>query len=816
MFLIFQVKGYVMRQDSNLSKVKLSKNALSKPVFSLLLTGLISANLYADCTGSTDIHCNSTVNASVYNNATLNISGANSLDVSVSGSNGISNTNNGNWTFNDVNVSVGGNNAYAIFANSNAEISINGSLLASTAGNGAHALFASNGSIINLNNDSIINTGGNNVYALNAQNGSAIKFNGETTINSVGTNSSAINANNSTIDLDKGASIATIGDDSHAIAAQNSSSVHLGSNSHLTTRGDGSNVFDIVGSSVVADDNLSAITNGDYSVVILADDGARVAIGNNSHLSANGESSYAILATDNASVVLGGETSIIATGNNSLAIVSTNDANVSTNGAVKLNIQGSILSYNASVNLNMSDGSTLNGDVSTLNGAKTNLSFDGANSLWQTGNNNSSLTNLSLTNNARVNFGDLTTTLGVVNLSGDNGIFGFKATAVDGALVGNKLTISNSSQGNFQIQIDDSNAGNVKNASQTLALVEQSSGTLSNYQANFTLNGGSVDIGQFIYTLNASSNSSNKNFYLLTDGTLNSAALSSISFLHINYLTNYLTIQTLLQRMGEVRNNSEIKNDIWVKANAGKLDSFRDTLNVDGVDYYSLSGGIDNVYGFGNSSVLVGIFADFLKADVSFSKGSGDGDSKAAGIYATYQHDNGFYGDFIAKYASSNNKFSTVTSGGYEVDGKGDTKGFSVTFEGGKKISFDKFYVEPQAALTYSHQNELAIKSSSGLNTNIEGFDSIVGRVSAIIGYKLQSTNIYFKSGFVKEFDGETSYSFNDTPQKYEYTLDGNFWDNALGLTMDFKNRHLYIEGTYQKGDDFNNQKINLGYKFSF
>ncbi|MDR1284954.1 MAG: autotransporter outer membrane beta-barrel domain-containing protein [Campylobacteraceae bacterium] len=801
-----------MYQNFKSLKSKLPKNTLAKSLFALLFASSCSTNLYAECTGSTSIYCNSTVDSAIYNNATLGVPAADFLRVDTSTSNGISNIDNGTWHFNDVNVAVSADNAYGVFADSNAIININGNLSVSTSGYNASAIFANANSNIIANDNVVINISGYGATGINAKDSSVVNINGHTDINSLGDYANAIYSDNSTVNLNGGVNIITVGNHSDALFAKNGASINIGANSQITTNGYGSYAINAVDSNIITGNNLYIKTNDDGSHAIYANDRSNIVIGNNSQIVASGYQSYGVMALNDSTIIFNGDTSINTAGYNSLALAAAENANISTNGAVRLNLQGSIISdNNALINLIMSDGSTLTGDTLAQNGGKINLSFDGTNSFWKIGG-NSSLSNLYLTNGAKTVFNDIAAVLNTENLYG-NGLLELKVTVNNGNLTGNKIKINNSSSGNFQILINDSQIGSVTNVDQALLLIEQSNGAF--YQANFSLNNGSVDIGQFVYTLNSSS-IGNKNFYLATNGTLNNAALSSVSFLHVNYLTNYLSIQTLLQRMGEVRNNPEAQNDMWIKVNAGKLSSFKETFNINNVDYYSITGGIDGIYDMDASSILLGMFADFLKADVSFGKGNGNGDSKAIGIYATYKHNNGFYADLVGKYVSTNNKFSTITSGGYEVNGDGDTKGFSVTFEGGKKITFGNFYIEPQIAATYARQNDLSITSSNQLKTNIDGFDSIVGRISAIAGLKLRDTNVYVKGGYVKEFDGEVSYSFNDASQKYQYDIKGNFWDSSIGIIMNVKNRQLYLEGTYQKGDEFNNQKINLGYRFSF
>ncbi|KES11411.1 Autotransporter beta-domain protein, partial [Snodgrassella alvi SCGC AB-598-O11] len=173
------------------------------------------------------------------------------------------------------------------------------------------------------------------------------------------------------------------------------------------------------------------------------------------------------------------------------------------------------------------------------------------------------------------------------------------------------------------------------------------------------------------------------------------------------------------------------------------------------------------------------------------------------------------------------NKFNSMTAGGYHVKGDGNTNGFSIGAEVGKRIHLsgagnadEGWYLEPQAQLTYSHQDGATINATNGLSTRLASYNSLIGRASLILGYTIQSgknpVDVYFKTGYQKEFDGETSYTFNRTV-KEKYKFDGNWWDNGIGVNMRLnRNHHIYGDMVYSAGNKFNQKQINAGYRYNF
>ncbi|MDR2789407.1 MAG: autotransporter outer membrane beta-barrel domain-containing protein [Campylobacteraceae bacterium] len=647
-------------------------------------------------------------------------------------------------------------------------------------------------------------------------------------------------------------------------AAWGPDKIIVGDNAVITTHGSQAIGVQIREKSTgIFGDNLTIITHGNNAVALETYDVSNVTVGNNaliatlgnaSHalhtlayttagetntivgsgsvISAEGEGSHAVFvegrsAAANASVILNTNTNISASGDNSYAIYSTNiNALVSTNASAKLNIFGDITASNESVvDLDLSDGSIVYGNTNSETGV-INLAFDGNNSLWILSG-NSSLTNLSLLNQAAV---DLTQsseflTLRTDNLFG-NGIFNMKLDA--NRSLNDKIVIGNSSHGDNIIIFDDRTSGGYITSGLSLSIVENINPT-GDYQANFT---GQAELGSYIYSLTWDNNT---NIYYIgdtsPDGGNNSggvtptpprtsSANSSIGFAAINYIANHINTQNILKRMGELRDNSKNAGNMWARTYIGKAGSFDHDMQIDTLGYYGLQIGVDKMTDLKEGRVYTGLSAGYLLTDTDYEKGDSEGKLYDLGIYAMYLNDSNFYLDAVMKYAKNKNSFNTVTINNMSVSGDGDSNAFSLSIEAGKRYALENnFYIEPQAELAYTKQGELNIKSSNSLKTDIESYNSYIARGSIIAGYKLkESVNIYAKTGYVRELDGKTSYMFNQDPntKKESYTPNKNTFDNAIGITLNGISHNLYLEGIYQKGDEFNNMGVNVGYRYGF
>jgi outer membrane autotransporter protein len=480
----------------------------------------------------------------------------------------------------------------------------------------------------------------------------------------------------------------------------------------------------------------------------------------------------------------------------------------------------------------MSNGSSLLGSTFLDSDGIINLSINGNGSYWQlTG--NSSVTNLNLLNNS---FVDLTngnahfvspTTLNIERLSG-NGTF-FQRLDISGndslALNnGDLIVVNNASLGSYVLTFDDSSTGNYTLDENSKLLVVQQNASGGTYNASYR---GQADIGAYVYHVVVAEDNVSDNQYLMlpplyrnTTVPCTNAACASIGFLHINYLSNFINTETLLQRLGELGQNRTTKDDVWVKAYGGRLNSFRDDTKIEDVNYYGIQLGADRLYENDYTRSYLGFTFGYSNADINYLVGDGRSRSLHGGLYAAVLFPVGSYIDFVAKYVHNQNRFNTLSSNNYTVSGKGDTQGVSLSIEAGHRINVQetRFYLEPQVQFTYNFQDGTTIRSSNGLRTRLDAYDSYLGRVGIILGYKVKnSTNIYYKTGYIKEFDGKAEYYFNgDSEHKKESRLNSNIFDNALGLTYSSGLHNFYVEGTYQLGDEFDNIKGNLGYRLEF
>ena len=303
---------------------------------------------------------------------------------------------------------------------------------------------------------------------------------------------------------------------------------------------------------------------------------------------------------------------------------------------------------------------------------------------------------------------------------------------------------------------------------------------------------------------------------------ISSSTDAGANFLNINYLINYAETQTLLQRFGDLRQKNSL-GDGWIRGIGGRVDDFASgKLSRFSLSYSGMQFGVDKQIA-PETPVLLGAFMGITHGSAHYASGSGDLNASHAGLYISALANNGLWLDGLVKYSRMKNSFNVRDSQGAMVNGYGAADSYSASLEAGKRFNLTPgeqgFYLEPQVQLSYSRQENDRLVASNGLHIDLDGYDSLLGRASGLLGYRLQQQhlqlNLYVKSGIVREFKGDTNYRLNGSPERHSFK--GNWWNNGLGVSAQIAGQHVvYLEGDSSTGQQFNQRQFNAGYRFSF
>lgn len=637
--------------------------------------------------------------------------------------------------------------------------------------------------------------------------------------------------NKNTVTVGDYAHITTKGDRSEGIRVGGTSTgtvintVNMGNNTYVETQGS---------SSLGLYANNGTMTLGNNTTVVTAQDASHgiqstgtigvISLGSNAAITTNGtNNTHSIYTTSGGKVTLVGGATISNAGTqatNSYAIYATGtNSKVDGSAAGIYRIKGDIFATsNGAIDLNMTSTSLWTGAAYLGSTGASNIAMAN-NSVWNmTGNSQITSLNSSGTVNFQSSAGNYYT-LTTGSLSG-NSTFGMKVDMV--GQQGDLIDVTNTNvSGNHKLVIANNGAANT-DGTEVLTVVK----TLDNTQGNFTSN--TVEVGAYEYSLRQKTDGKEWELFATPrgPGPYTTTAEASVNLLNANYLLSYIDNQTLLQRMGQLRASNNQQGDFWIRGFGGKLNSFGGG-SVSGFDmsYKGTQMGIDKLINTNNGRLYVGTMVGITDADPDYRGGHGTTKDYHFGLYSTYMADNGFYVDGVLKYTHMKNRFNVKDTVGDTVTGKGTSEGYSASVEAGKRFYLSGsnkasgYYIEPQAQITYGYQGGMNINGSNGLKTKLSNYNFALGRASAIVGYSIDSAtpiDIYIKTGYVREFDGKTSYQFNQG-EKINHSFKGGWWDNGIGVNAQINKKHnIYADINYAKGSRFDQKQLNLGYRYSF
>jgi outer membrane autotransporter protein len=719
-----------------------------------------------------------------------------------------------------------------------------------------------------------IHTSGASAYGMNIQSGSDVRLGTGSSIATSGANATGIWAVGEQLQLQGDAmTIVTQGDGASALEAGYGAQVDIGPGSQLFSTG-GMGVVAVGTGTVVnyhGDENHSntvisragaaasaqsgSMLNLTYSQITAAGRHQSDKPGNGlwamtggqirgTALAIQGESgNRGVYATSGGDITLTDSLSIAMAGVNEIAMMTDSDEDYGPGvGHIKasglMNLRGSINASSGAIDIVMLPGSAWTGASSVgANGAALNIEM--TNSRWNM-THDSRASTLRMAN-SQVSFasGHPGSLLTVGNLSGSGQFLMKTDLAGEGGGVNNradKLVVTDASAGryllNFANQGSSATTGN-----ETLTVVETPDG-----KATFT-NAHNVELGGYLYELrkqgtnwdlravspdnsvNPPDNGDDDRGQPDTPpGPITTAADAGANFLNIGYLLNVAETQTLMQRMGELR-QSRHGGNMWIRGYVGRFDSFSGgKLSQFTLDYSGTQFGVDKQF-FDGIPLYTGVFMGMTHASPDYRSGDGGVKAHSVGAYGSWVAVNGFYSDTVLKYTHLKNSFNVLDSEGQNVGGQGNSGGVSLSVEAGRKFSLsgkalrNGFYLEPQAQLTWSHQNASHLRASNGLRIDLGSYESLLGRASMLLGYEVShrdiALNVYLKSGYLHEFKGDSGYQLNGSQEQHRFR--GGWWNNGLGISAQFKQRHtLYFDVDSSTGHQFNQRLANLGYRYSF
>ena len=281
---------------------------------------------------------------------------------------------------------------------------------------------------------------------------------------------------------------------------------------------------------------------------------------------------------------------------------------------------------------------------------------------------------------------------------------------------------------------------------------------------------------------------------------------------------NWVEDDKLMQRMGDLRHETNNEEGVWVRVKGGKYsgDGFSNRHTM-----YQL--GYDDVVKENEKlKRYQGVAFAYDDGKNSFNRGSGKLKAKSIGFYNTDLRNKGHYLDVVFKIYDADSDFTVFDSEGKKITGAFDNTGISLSAEYGCKKYLDEHWsIEPQAQLTLGYLGGARYTTSNGIHVSQSDPNSVLGRIGCNFMYDIDEKNtVYLKANWLHQFAGNygvTLTNGNDSLRIDNHDHD-TWFEYGLGFAcMTGKNNHLYADVERSTGGSLRkNWQWNAGMFWTF
>ena len=289
-------------------------------------------------------------------------------------------------------------------------------------------------------------------------------------------------------------------------------------------------------------------------------------------------------------------------------------------------------------------------------------------------------------------------------------------------------------------------------------------------------------------------------------------------------LLSHRNIDTLNQRLGELRDYSDTEDGVWFRMKSGETESDKYGHYNYRWNFYQL--GYDRTLGDQqNGKWHIGGAFHSAMGDVDYHHGDGDMRSYGGSLYAGWAGSKGHYMDYVLSYSHYNNKYNIYHDGMKAADADYSDHAWMFSAEYGRKFDMGgEWFIEPQSQLVYGKSGGSDYTLSNGVKVHSDGEDSLIGRLGFRLGKSFatpkgqEPNQIYLKFNALHEFSGDWDMALWGTDASYYQHCDGGdtWYTFGLGGKVSLTDNAVFY-GDVEKsfgGDVTTKWQFNAGLRF--
>ena len=404
-------------------------------------------------------------------------------------------------------------------------------------------------------------------------------------------------------------------------------------------------------------------------------------------------------------------------------------------------------------------------------------------------------------------------------LKGDKSTFNMDIDAGTNTNNSDRLYIAGTHTGNHYITLNNVNAdGNTDGAAGTVLV------SVKDEQGNFFANDKEGSLYWNKYTLDKQDSTTdgyNTDWYLKKVEFIPSKPTTSVDAVDATQrlaFANWVEDDKLMQRMGDLRHETNNEEGVWVRVKGGKYsgDGFSNRHTMYQIGYDDVVKNTDKLKRY------QGVAFSYDDGKNSFNRGSGKLKAKSIGFYSTDLRNKGHYLDLAFKIYDADSDFTVFDTEGKKITGAFDNTGISLSAEYGRKKYLDEHWsIEPQAQLTLGYLGGARYTTSNGIYVSQSDPNSILGRIGCNLMYDMDEKNsVYLKANLLHQFAGNygvTLTNGNDSLRIDNHDHD-TWFEYGLGFAcMTGKNNHIYADVERSTGGSLRkNWQWNAGMFWTF
>ena len=409
--------------------------------------------------------------------------------------------------------------------------------------------------------------------------------------------------------------------------------------------------------------------------------------------------------------------------------------------------------------------------------------------------------------------------LSIGTLKGDKSTFNMDIDASTHTNNSDRLYIAGTHTGNHYITLNNVNAdGNTDGAAGTVLV------SVKDEQGKFFANDKEGSLYWNKYTLDKQDSATDgytKDWYLKKVEFIPSKPTTSVDAVDATQrlaFANWVEDDKLMQRMGDLRHETNNDEGVWVRVKGGKYsgDGFSNRHTMYQLGYDDVVKNTDKLKRY------QGVAFSYDDGKNSFNRGSGKLKAKSIGFYNTDLRNKGHYLDVVFKIYDADSDFTVFDSEGKKITGACDNTGISLSAEYGRKKYLDEHWsIEPQAQLTLGYLGGARYTTSNSIHVSQSDPNSVLGRIGCNFMYDMDEKNtVYLKANWLHQFAGNygvTLTNGNDSLRIDNHDHD-TWFEYGLGFAcMTGKNNHLYADVERSTGGSLRkNWQWNAGMFWTF